>query len=279
MRIAIRHETRYAFDEPVANAVMRLRLVPPATSAQEVLNWRVTVNDVPVDRWITTGYGEREAIWRSGARLADIAILAEGEVLTYDHAGVTRRIPGSAPPLLFLRATPLTENSAELSALAMSARSETGPLDAMHRLCKRVHETVAYKPGSTSFTTTAAESLEQGSGVCQDQSHIFIAAARVLGVPARYVTGYLRDSERPEDEHAPHAWAEAWVEELGWVAFDCTKGYCPTEDHVRLTVGLDAADAAPIRLVTGPGGKAALSSDVQIVPLPLDDAAQAQTQQ
>jgi transglutaminase-like putative cysteine protease len=182
-------------------------------------------------------------------------------------------------PPLFLRTTPLTENSAELAALAMSARSEQGALDAMHRLCQRVHDVVAYRPGSTSFATTATEVLEQGGGVCQDQSHVFIAAARILGVPARYVTGYLRDPERCEDAHAPHAWAEAWVEELGWIAFDCTKAYCPSEDHVRLTVGLDAADAAPIRLVTGPGARASLSSDVHIVSLPLEDSAQAQSQQ
>jgi transglutaminase-like putative cysteine protease len=279
MRISIRHETRYVFDEPVAGAVMRLRLVPPTTSAQDVLHWRVTVNEVPVERWLRDGYGDTESVWRVAGKVGEISIVADGAVTTRDTAGVTRRVTGSVRPPLFLRATPLTENSAELAALAMSARSDVGPLDAMHRLCHRVHETVTYRKGATSFATTAAEALEQGSGVCQDQSHIFIAAARVLGTPARYVTGYLRDPERPEEEHVPHAWAEAWIEELGWIGFDCTRGQCPREDHVRLTVGLDAADAAPIRLVTGLGGQAQLSSDVHIVPLPLDDSPQAQTQQ
>ncbi len=83
---------------------------------------------------------------------------------------------------------------------------------------------------------------------------MFIAAARLLGIPARYVTGYLRDPERPDDEHDPHAWAEGWIDGLGWVAFDCSLGACPVEGHVRLTVGLDAQDAAPVRAVLSQAG-------------------------
>lgn len=279
MRISIRHETRYDYEEPVAGAVMRLRLVPPTTNGQSVLNWRVSVNGEPVERWITGGYGDSETVWRAAGRVSEITIVAEGEVSTIDTAGVTKRLPGEAPPMLFLRSTRLTGPSDGLAALAASARSERGPLDSLHRLCDLVHEAVVYKGGSTSVATTAAEALEQGSGVCQDQSHVFIAAARLLGIPARYVVGYLRDPERPDDEHDAHAWAEAWLDGLGWVGFDCTLGHCPKEGHVRLSVGLDAADAAPIRGVVSHGGEATLSNDVQIVPLPLDGGVQAQTQQ
>jgi len=278
MRISVRHETRYDYEEPVTGAVMRLRLVPPTTSAQSVLNWTVRVNDKAIERWVPTGYGDVEAVWRAAGRVSEVHIVAEGAVNTIDVAGVSRF--ESAPrPSLFMRATPITAGGPEIAALSMSARSEQGPLDSLHRLCKRVHETVAYKPGCTTVSTTAAEALEQGAGVCQDQSHIFIAAARMLGIPARYVTGYLRDPERPDDEHDPHAWCEAWVEGLGWVGFDPTLGHCPVDGHVRLTIGLDALDAAPIRFTVSHGGEAALSNDVQIVSLPLDDAAQVQTQQ
>lgn len=279
MRISIRHETRYHYEAPVGGAVLRLRLTPPSTSAQTVQRWQVSVNGEPVERWVATGYGDGEALWRAPGRIDDILVVAEGEVVTTDTAGVTRKPHGTVRPLVFLRDTALTAASEALRALAAGARSEAGPLDSMHRLCVAVHEGLAFKTGVTSFATTAAEALDHGHGVCQDFSHVFIACARLLGIPARYVTGYLRDPERPEGEHDSHAWTEGWVEELGWVAFDPTLGYCPVEGHVRLTVGLDAADAAPIRAVISHGGAATLSSDVQIAALPLDGHMQSQTQQ
>ncbi len=279
MRISIRHETRYDYEEPVAGAVMRLRLRPPDTSAQTVQSWTVSVNDVAIERWITSGYGDAEALWRAGAKVKEIRVVAQGEVTTIDTAGVTRRLQGAVRPLLFLRDTTLTRSSPALAELAEAHRSAAGPLDSLHRLCIGVNEAIHFKTGSTRFETTAAEALEQGSGVCQDQSHVFVAAARLLGIPARYVTGYLRDPERPDDEHDPHAWAEGWVDGLGWVAFDCSLGACPVEGHVRLTVGLDAQDAAPVRAVLSQAGAARLSSDVQIAALPLDGSAQAQIQQ
>ena len=93
--------------------------------------------------------------------------------------------------------------------------------------------------------TTAGEALRSGAGVCQDHSHVFISAARVLGIPARYVGGYLWTGQ-PESE-ASHAWAEAYVEDLGWVGFDPSNRICPTEAYVRSSIGLDYAAAAPIR--------------------------------
>ena len=93
--------------------------------------------------------------------------------------------------------------------------------------------------------TSAAQALSEGKGVCQDHAHIFIAAARTLGIPARYVTGYLLiDGQTTAQAH--HAWAEAWVENLGWVGFDVANRTCPTEGYVRLACGLDAGYAAPI---------------------------------
>jgi transglutaminase-like putative cysteine protease len=279
VRIGIRHETRYDYGEPAAGAIMRLRLQPPSNDAQTVLNWAVSVNNLPIERWIASGYGDPEALWRAQGKLSEIRIVAEGQVETSDTAGVTRRGHAAVRPLVFLRDTRLTGPSDALAALAGEVRAAAGPLASMHALCTAVHRTIQYRPGSTSFATTAAEALEQGSGVCQDQSHVFIAAARLLCIPARYVTGYLRDPDRPDDEHDPHAWAEGWVEDLGWVAFDCSLGHSPVEGHVRLTVGLDAADASPIRAIISQGGGAMLSSDVQIAALPLDESAQAQAQQ
>jgi transglutaminase-like putative cysteine protease len=279
MRISIRHETRYDYAEPAAGVVMRLHLKPASSNSQTVERWSVTINDKPVERWIVNGYGDAEAIWRPGTRVESVEIVAEGEVSTVDRAGVMRSAESDARPKLFLRLTPLTHADDAILALAGRARNDKGPLASLHALMGLIHEEVVWKSGSTTVATTAAEAYALKAGVCQDQSQIFIAAARSLGIPARYVAGYLRDPERPDSDHDPHAWAEAHVEGLGWIGFDSTLGRCPMDGHVRLCCGLDAADAAPIRGVLVPAGETRLSHDVQIAALPLDDTAQSQTQQ
>jgi transglutaminase-like putative cysteine protease len=83
--------------------------------------------------------------------------------------------------------------------------------------------------------------------VCQDLAHIFIASARAMGLPARYVSGHLARSDGQIDQEAAHAWCEAYVEDLGWVGFDPANGVCPTEAYVRVAIGLDYLGAAPVR--------------------------------
>ena len=279
MRISIRHVTRYDYAEAAAGVVMRLRLKPANSNAQTIERWAVTVNDAPIEQWIVNGFGDAEALWRARGRVEGVTIVAEGAVQTFDRAGVTKPLDGEARPQLFLRHTALTEIDERIAALAERARSGEGALSSLHALKDLVHAEVPWRSGSTTVETTAAEALAQGAGVCQDQTQIFIAAARSLGIPARYVVGYLRDDGRPDDAHDTHGWAEAWLEGLGWVGFDCSLGRCPEDGHVRLCCGLDAADAAPIRGVMMPGAETELSHDVQIASLPLDESVQTQTQQ
>ncbi len=279
MRINIRHETRYDYAEPAAGVVMRLRLRPASANAQRVERWNVRVNGELVERWIINGYGDAEALWRAHSPVDFVEIVAEGDVKTFDCAGVFRRPEVDARPAMYLRTTGLTAPNAELAALGQEASSAEGALASLHALCGLVHERVAWRAGLTTVETTAAEAYAHRGGVCQDQAHIFIAAARSLGIPARYVHGYLRDAQRPDSDHDPHAWVEAWVEGIGWIGFDCSLGHCPVDGHVRVSSGLDAWDAAPIRGVFRPTGETRLSHDVQIANLPPQDVAQVQSQQ
>jgi transglutaminase-like putative cysteine protease len=112
--------------------------------------------------------------------------------------------------------------------------------------------------------TSAAEALAGGAGVCQDFAHVFLSAARALGQPARYVGGYLHAGEGGQGAPASHAWAEAWVPDLGWVGFDASHGVCPTERYVRISVGLDYADAAPVRGVHRGTGEHSMQVRVQV---------------
>ncbi len=133
----------------------------------------------------------------------------------------------------------------------------------LHALSARITAAVPYEIGLTQATTTAEEAIEIGGGVCQDHAQIFVAAARHMGYPARYVSGYLLMSDRVHQD-ASHAWAEAYIEPLGWVGFDVSNGYSPDERYVRVATGLDYREAAPVSgLRFGKAGEA-MSIDIQV---------------
>ena len=117
----------------------------------------------------------------------------------------------------------------------------------LHALLDTLPETITFDTDPTHAHTTAAEAFAIKRGVCQDISHIFIASARSLGIPARYVSGYLHRADGVNEQQAGHAWAEAFVDGLGWIAFDATNGMCATDAHLRVAVGLDYLSAAPVR--------------------------------
>jgi transglutaminase-like putative cysteine protease len=118
-------------------------------------------------------------------------------------------------------------------------------LASLHDLSAAILEALPYKTGGTVVDTPAEDALQGDSGVCQDHAQIFVAAARLSGLPARYVSGYLMINEQVIQE-ATHAWAEVCIEGLGWVGFDVSNGVSPDDKDVRIAVGRDARDAAPI---------------------------------
>ena len=177
-------------------------------------------------------------------RHEELEIEAAGTVETQDSNGVVAGLANGAPPRVFLRETVQTRPDGAIHALAKSVHGKD-TLATLHELLGAVRDRVEYVAGATDTHTGAAEALADGKGVCQDHAHIFIAAARTLAIPARYVTGYLMlDGQSTASAH--HAWAEAWVEGLGWVGFDVANRVCPTHNYVRLAAGLDASYAAPI---------------------------------
>ncbi len=269
MRLNVRHATTYSYDPPADRCALRLRLYPPAFDSQKVLSWKVSVNGQPVPALMTTATGDRESIWTVADATPEVAITAEGEVEVHDTAGVVRGLKDTVRPVVYLRPTPLTQTDKRIDALAEGIAAGK-PLDRMHALFNAVADAVTYKPASTTSATTAAQALKAGQGVCQDHAHVFIAAARTMRVPARYVVGYLLAPEANLTE--THAWAEAWVQDIGWVGFDAANRLCPTDRYVRLGCGLDAADAAPIRGNVSGMHEERLSASVDISP------AQGQTQ-
>ena len=273
MRLSIRHVTSYVYEPPADRCALRLKLYPSQFDAQRVASWQVSVNSVLVPPLLATGMGDRESIWSSNLPVATVEIVAEGVVETQDAAGMVRGLKDLARPAIFLRTTPLTASDNRIEALAASSANKPA-IDRLHALCEAVRDAVEYQSGATDARTPAALALKRGSGVCQDHAHIFISAARSIGVPARYVVGYLLAEDTNLTQ--THAWAEAFAPELGWVGFDPANRLCPTDRYVRLACGLDSADAAPVRgAISGQGSENLVAS----VDISQSQQTQTQTQQ
>ncbi len=246
MLISVRHVTRYTYDAPARYAILSLRLQPPVFAGQSVQSWTISAPGIEKALRFTDGFGNSVALVAIKDEHTEIEIVAEGVVETVDCTGVVRGLKEAAPVRIYLRNTPATLADAAIKELAAETPAEKGGLARLHALMDIIRDRVEYETGTTSPLTTAAEVLEQGRGVCQDHAHVFIAAARVLGFPARYINGYfLSGAAQPELAH--HAWAEAHVDHLGWVGFDVANRVCPDDRYVRLAVGLDSATASPIR--------------------------------
>lgn len=244
MRLKISHRTEYSYDAPLQYALQRLRLVPRGGKTQTVHSWSLKVEGATEEVRFVDHFENDTRLVSMADDSTTIGIDAWGEVETFDTAGVSGEHRGFAPLWLFQRETDLTKPGEGIRELAQSI-GQGSELDRLHQLMSIIGVRVAYTTGTTHAGTTAEEALMQGSGVCQDHAHVFAATARVLGFPARYVSGYLMLNETI-DQAASHAWAEAHVPGLGWVAFDPSNGISPDERYVRMAVGRDYRDAMPV---------------------------------
>ncbi len=246
MELVVRHQTVYHYASAASRIALMLRLRPADFDGQQVINWGVSVNGTPVEHFSINAWGDLEAVYQHSQPANEVTIVALGMVETSDRTGVVCGLKRDVPPAIFLRQTALTRPDTAIAALANAVTGET-TLSRLHALSASVRGTVAYRGGVTSSKSTAAEALALGQGVCQDHAHIFVSAARTLGIPARYVVGYFMASGDQDAVHETHGWAEAYVDGLGWIGFDATNGMCTTPSYIRLCCGLDAAQAAPIK--------------------------------
>jgi transglutaminase-like putative cysteine protease len=248
MRIQIAHETVYRYDGPAAAVIQVLRLTPRNHHGQYVIDWRIEISrECRLDAH-EDAFGNLSHTFAAAGPLTELTLLAEGEVDTSDTNGVVAGAIERFPPTLFLRETPLTAHEPAILEFAHHVRAEAGTeaLTLLHALLVRVHRTMQFDPVDDT-DRTAAEALRVGRGSGSDQAHVFIAAARALGIPARYVRGYFHEFDGSAPADARHAWAEAFVPELGWVGFDPAHGICPTDCHTRVAFGLDHLGAAAVR--------------------------------
>jgi transglutaminase-like putative cysteine protease len=249
MRICISHATTYAYDLPPTGVTQLLRLTPRNHDGQHVIAWRIDLSEDCRLHQHEDAFGNIIHSFTAEGPFDKLTIEVEGEVDTQNTDGLVNGAVEKFPPQLYLRETPLTHPNPAIAELAQAARNAGGgkTLDHLHALMTALNREISFDPDPTHTATTAAEAFSLRRGVCQDLTHIFISAARTLGVPARYVGGHFHRADGVTAQEAGHAWAEAHIDHLGWVGFDPTNGICSTEAHVRVAIGLDYLGAAPVR--------------------------------
>ena len=300
MRLSVRHTTRYRFGQPMRGVTQSHRLMPASYDGQKVLAWDVAAEGAVFGNPFTDGAGDILRTMTVLGPVNELTVDVGGEVETADRAGVLRGHREAVPPMAYLRTTRATRPDLALTELAEGVSADLSPLDRAHALAAAVADAIRYEPGSTHEATTAGDALSKGVGVCQDHAHALIAASIIVGLPARYVTGYLLtggglrlaqeqdgggqrqtlsgmtqsqgqsggqeqdDGEELLAGEASHAWAEIWVGGLGWVGFDAANRCCPDDRYIRLGSGFDAAGAAPIRGVAHGFGEEELQVTVAV---------------
>jgi transglutaminase-like putative cysteine protease len=247
MRIKISHETSYAYEPPARSIIQILRLTPRSFDAQYVTRWRISTDIDCTLRQSEDSLGNIVHSFSHGGPLDRVSVVAEGEIETFDTVGVVRGAAEPLTPEIFLRGTPLADANGALRQFAEEAVDDKREaLERLHPLMAAIHQAMTFEPAPTVSTTTAAEAFALRRGVAQDFAHIFIACSRWLGIPSRYVSGYLLHPDGVA-QSAGHAWAESHVPNLGWVAFDAANDTCADERYVRVAVGFDHQSAASVR--------------------------------
>jgi transglutaminase-like putative cysteine protease len=281
VRYRISHRTSYEYARPVFESFNEVRLQPLACATQTLLDFDLVIQPPATVIAFRDYYGN--AVHDFGVPYLHERLVIEATSDVVTHAGEDEPIGGPAdgeadgsPPLSALRSDAalddefaeflgpsayivLADASAALALELLAGDGDPSALTFLYRAVDRVRSDLEYRVGTTTVNSSVAEVLAGGSGVCQDFAHVLISLCRNVGLPARYVSGYLGGVE---SSTASHAWAEAYVPPYGWVAVDATIGTRCTGRHVIVGIGRDYADVAVLSGTYQGGGQATL--DVQV---------------
>lgn len=297
MRYRVTHTTTYAYDELVSIGHNEVRLEPRTTPRQHCFATRLEIDPTPAVLSPELDYfGNRASFFTLQEPHHRMLVTARSEL---EIAAAVLPRPEATPAWDDVQSALPYDTSVEgLAAFEMSLESPLVPLlpafaefaapafasgrpilEAVLDLTARIHGAFEYRPGATSVTTPAIEVLEQRFGVCQDFAHVEIACLRALGLPARYVSGYIRTRPAPGRERlvgadASHAWLSVWIGDAGWIDLDPTNDQIADDQHVTLAWGRDYADVAPIKgvILGGAGHTVEVAVDVEAIEEPSDEA-------
>ena len=263
MRYTVRHVTRFTYESAITESVMEVRMQPRSDAMQRCLHFSLTTTPASRVMMYQDSDGNIVHHFNIPARHARMAVTAEALVECEqpeslpDEIGPAawrelNAIAGSGEALDYLAASTFTQPTALLDAFSKEAGIERGsdPLVTLRRLMTEMSSRFEYRLSSTRVDSPIDDALQSRKGVCQDFAHIFIALARRLGIPTRYVSGYLfHDPSRTDrsGEGATHAWVESLIPGIGWVGLDPTNDLVAGERHIRVAIGRDYADVPPTR--------------------------------
>lgn len=269
MKLSIRHQTVYRYAVSQAYSIEQLHVTPRVEAQQTVLQWQL--HTPGVCHAYVDAYGNRSHILTLDAPHRSIAIVAEGLVQTTLLAGGRLDNPEPLSPLVFTvptRLTTPTEAVREFAGRLLRASGGRASSAELLGLAEAIQGKVAYVAGVTSVDTTADDAILLGAGVCQDHAHLFLACCHALGVPARYVSGYIDPGTT--GHAASHAWVDAWAADgdvEGWISIDVTHARLMTDAYCRLAIGRDYDSAAPVRGSRRGAGEETMTVEALIVPV------------
>ena len=259
MKLHVFHETQYRYDHDFKRSIQMLRMTPPKTERQTVLHWHLSLPNKATP-WVDA-FGNLCHCLVLEHAAQNIVLRAEGSVSLTDHK--EGEPEGPVPAQVFWRSTPLTQSDAAIKEFIAPFQStvKSRPYMGLHDVMLALLDRMPYVKGVTEVGDTAAQAFAKGQGVCQDHTHVFLSCVRYLGVPARYVSGYLYSAD--QGEVASHAWAEAWLGSR-WVGFDVSNSNGADQGHIRLAHGLDYEDASPVRGMRIGGGNETMHSFAKV---------------
>ena len=280
MFYSIRHTTQFLYSAPVSESLTEVRMQPRTEALQRCLGFELGTNPRAQISAYRDRLGNVIHHFDVPGQHTTLRITAESKVECLPPAVLPDKLDDSAWNELddatregdywdYLAPSSFVVQSDSLSRLAreLGAQRRVEPLTLMRELNSGIFSAFDYSPKSTQVDSPIDHALEERQGVCQDFAHIMLALVRPLGIPSRYVSGYLFhgvDTNDRSDEGASHAWIEAWLPGLGWVGFDPTNNLIVTERHVKAAIGRDYADVPPTRGVFKGGATSELSVAVQV---------------
>lgn len=290
MNYRITHRTTYVYDEPVAVSHHAARLRPRETHTQRCMEFKLEFDPEPdlftehVDSFgnqvscfsIQKLHVRFEVISRSFVMLAPVLQPDPSQTAPWEEVAALFRDPVAVDlldPCQFVFRSPLLTPEMPLRDFALPSFKKDRPvLDAVIDLGHRIHKEFVFDPRATTISTPLEEVLENKRGVCQDFAHLAIACLRAMGLPARYVSGYLRTRPPPgkprlQGVDASHAWVSCFVPGFGWVDFDPTNDCFTSLDHITVAIGRDFSDVSPVRGIITGGGKHVVGVGVDVEPV------------
>lgn len=253
MLLRVLHETKLSYTEPVAETIFEVRMAPPSDEDQTSLGYHLrTLPAAPVTIY-RDGFGNRVDLFNILKPYRELVIRATSIMRMHRAEPATARLERvrfepdhddfrTASTIEYLLPSPLVARTSELDEFVTGLPACEGSMAAVVAgLMAAVRSRLAYEKKVTTASTPVGEALRLGRGVCQDFSHLFLAACRGIGLPARYISGYIH----LPGEVATHAWCQVWAGHAGWVDVDPTHGTYPANDHVKIAIGRDYSDVPP----------------------------------